>query len=70
MPYRVLEIQGLFAKFMDSSYYSVSELCGGAVFFKVPPLASNALLTTLHSLLENRVMVVLKEPFFRMAEQP
>jgi len=37
--------------------------CGDGLFFEVPPLASDALLTTLHPLLENRVTVVLKEPF-------
>jgi hypothetical protein len=37
--------------------------CGDGLFFEVPPLASDALLTTLHSLLENGVTVVLKEPF-------
>jgi hypothetical protein len=44
-----------FAKFVDLPYYSESELCGGAVTvsFEVPPLASDALLTTLHPLLEN-----------------
>jgi hypothetical protein len=49
-------IRGQFAKFVDSPYYSESELCGGAVtvsFFKVAPLASDILLTTLHPLLEN-----------------
>jgi hypothetical protein len=43
--------------------------CGDGLFIEVPPLASGALLTTLHPLLENGVTVVLKEPFFRMAEQ-
>jgi hypothetical protein len=45
-----------FEKFVDSPYYSESELCGGAVtvqFFEVPPLANDALLTTLHILIEN-----------------
>jgi hypothetical protein len=39
---------------MDSTYYSELELCGGAVtvFFKVPPLASDAFLTMLHPLLK------------------
>jgi hypothetical protein len=37
--------------------------CGDDVFFEVPPLASDALLTTLHPLLENGVTVVLKELF-------
>jgi hypothetical protein len=48
--------RGLFEKFVNSLYYSESELCGGAVtvsFFEVPPLANYALLTTLHPLLEN-----------------
>jgi hypothetical protein len=35
---------------------------GDGLFFEVPPLASDALLTTLHPLLENGVTVVLKEP--------
>jgi hypothetical protein len=49
------EQRGPFGKFVDSPYYSESELCGGAVtvFFEVPSLASDALLTTLHPLLEN-----------------
>jgi hypothetical protein len=41
----------LYEKFIDSPYYFELELCGGAVM--VPPLASDALLTTLHLLLEN-----------------
>jgi hypothetical protein len=52
----VTVIRGRFAKFVDSTYYSESELCGGAVtvsFSDVPPLASNALLDTLHPLLAN-----------------
>jgi hypothetical protein len=51
-----LDVKGPFEKFMDSSYYSESELCGGAVtvyFFEVLSLASDALLTTPHPLLEN-----------------
>jgi hypothetical protein len=36
--------------------------CSDALFFEVPPLASDALLTTLHPFLENGVTVVLKEP--------
>jgi hypothetical protein len=53
-------ICGPFAKFVDSPYYSESELCGGMVslFFEVPPLASNALLTTLHPLLKNVLQIV------------
>jgi hypothetical protein len=44
--------------------------CSDSLFFKVPPLASNALLTTLHQLLENMLQTVdhfeiscLKAPF-------
>jgi hypothetical protein len=32
--------------------------CGDGLFFKVPPLASDALLTTLHPLLENVLQAV------------
>jgi hypothetical protein len=49
-------IPGPFEKFVDPPYYSESELCGGAVMvflFEVPPMASDAYLTTLHPLLEN-----------------
>jgi hypothetical protein len=56
-----LYIRGPFEKFVDSPYYSESELCGGAVtvsFSKYLPLASNALLTTLHPLLENVLQTV------------
>jgi hypothetical protein len=58
-------LRGPIAKFMDSPYYSESEICEGAVTvsFEVHPLASDALLTTLHPLLENGVTVILKEPF-------
>jgi hypothetical protein len=54
--FRIVEQpRGPFQKFVDSPYYSESELRGGAVtvFFEVRPLASDALLTTLHPLLEN-----------------
>jgi hypothetical protein len=49
--------RGPFEKFVDSPYYSKSELCGGAVIvsglsLEVPPLASDALFTTLHPLLK------------------
>jgi hypothetical protein len=37
--------------------------CGDGLFFEIYHLASDALLTTLHPLLENGVTVVLKEPF-------
>jgi hypothetical protein len=45
------QLRGPFEKFADPPYYSESELCGG-LFFVVLPLASDALLTTLHPLLE------------------
>jgi hypothetical protein len=32
--------------------------CGDGLFFEVPPLASNAILTTLHPLLENVLQTV------------
>jgi hypothetical protein len=32
--------------------------CGGGLFFKVPSLASDALLTTLHPLLENMLQTI------------
>jgi hypothetical protein len=57
-------MRGPFEKFVDSSYYSESELCGGAEtvsFFEVPPLASVALLTTLHPLLENVLQTVCRK---------
>jgi hypothetical protein len=43
-----------FSKFVDSPYYSESDICGGAVTvsFEVPLLASDALLRTLHPLVE------------------
>jgi hypothetical protein len=57
-----LHLRGTFAKFVDSPYYPESELRGGAVtvffFFDVPSLASDALLTTLHPLLENVLQTV------------
>jgi hypothetical protein len=37
--------------------------CGDGLFLEAPPLARDALLTTLHPLLENGVMVVLNKPF-------
>jgi hypothetical protein len=47
--------------------------CGDGLFFEVPPLASDALLTTLHPLLENMLQTVdhfeiscLGSPFSRM----
>jgi hypothetical protein len=46
---------------VDSPYHSESEFCGGVVtvfFFEVPPLASDALLTTLNPLIENVLQTV------------
>jgi hypothetical protein len=54
-------IRGTFEKFVDSPYYLESELCGSAVtasFFEVPLLGSDALLTTLHPLLESVLQTV------------
>jgi hypothetical protein len=53
-------LQGLFAKFVDSSYYTDRTLwrCGDGLVFEVPPLASNALLTMLHPLLENVLQII------------
>jgi hypothetical protein len=53
---KAIKLRGPFEKFVDSPYYSESELCGGGgdgLFFQVPSLANDALLTTLHPLLEN-----------------
>jgi hypothetical protein len=58
LPYEMKfsQLCGPFEKFVDSPYFSESELCGGAVtvsFSKyLPPLTNDALLTTLHPLLE------------------
>jgi hypothetical protein len=54
-------LRGPFAKFVDPPYYSELELCGDAVtvsFFEVPPLASDALLTTLHLIPKNLLQTV------------
>jgi hypothetical protein len=56
-----VNLRGPFEKFVDSPYYSESELCEGAVtvsFFEIHPLASDALLITLHPLLENVLQTV------------
>jgi hypothetical protein len=54
-----MKIHRPLAKFVNSPYYSESELCGGALtVFKVPLLASNALLTMLDPLLENVLQTV------------
>jgi hypothetical protein len=58
-------VRGPFEKFLDSPYYSESELCGGAMtglLFEVSPLASDALLTTLHPLFENVLQIVCRKP--------
>jgi hypothetical protein len=54
------ELRGTFEKFVDSPYYSESELCGGAitVSFSNATLASDAVLATLHPLLENVLQTV------------
>jgi hypothetical protein len=51
-----------FETFWDSTYYSKSEICGGAmtVSFEVPLFASDAL-TTLHPLLENVLQTVCRK---------
>jgi hypothetical protein len=54
-------IWGLFAMFMDKHYFSwVRTLwrCGDGLFFEVPPLVSDALLTTLHPFLKNALQTV------------
>jgi hypothetical protein len=54
--YITKKIRGPFEKIVDSPYYSrVGTLWryGDGLFFEVLPLASDALLTTLHPLLEN-----------------
>jgi hypothetical protein len=46
---------------MDSPYYSESGTlwkCDDGLFFEVPPLASDALLTTFHPLLENVLQTI------------
>jgi hypothetical protein len=42
-------------KFVDLTHYS-----GDGLFFEIPPLASDALLTTLHPLLENVLQTALR----------
>jgi hypothetical protein len=37
--------------------------CGDGLFFEVPPLASDALLTTLHPLLENVLQTLITSKF-------
>jgi hypothetical protein len=53
-----------FEKFVDSHYYSESELCGGAVtvsFSKYLPWKAMHFFTTLHPLLENVLQTVCRE---------
>jgi hypothetical protein len=47
------QIRGPFEKVVDSLYYSKPLL-----FFEIPPLASDTLLTTLHPLLENVLQAI------------
>jgi hypothetical protein len=54
-------VRGPFERFVDSPYYSESDLCGGAVtvsFSEVPPLRSDAFVTALHPLFENVLQTV------------
>jgi hypothetical protein len=58
---KVFHLRGPFAKSVDSSYYSESEFCRGAVtvsLVKVHPSVSDVLLTTLHPLLENVLQTI------------
>jgi hypothetical protein len=48
----MVQQRGLFEKFVDSPYYSKSELCGSAVKISFP-LTSDALLTSVQPLLGN-----------------
>jgi hypothetical protein len=43
--------------------------CGDGLYFEVPPLASGALLTTLHLLVENVLQTVCAASFRRIVEQ-
>jgi hypothetical protein len=64
--WRISFIRGPFAKIRGLTLLlRVGTLwrCGDGLFFEVPPLASDALVITLHPLLEHRVTVVLKEHF-------
>jgi hypothetical protein len=57
--YTLQHVRGPFEKFVDS-HHSDLKPCGGVVTvsFEVPPLASDALLTTFHPLLENVLQTV------------
>jgi hypothetical protein len=70
-PQTTAQIRGPFVKFVDSPYYSESKLClrcGDGLFFEVPPLASDALLTTLHPVLKKWSYGRFKRNVFVMAE--
>jgi hypothetical protein len=78
MQHALKHIRGPFEKFVDSSLLRVGTLrrCGDGLFFEVPLLASDALLTTFHPLLENVLQTVdhfeiscLEAPFSRF-EKP
>jgi hypothetical protein len=58
--YLTLHIRGPFAKFVDSPYYSESELCGGAVTvsFSSTSLGKRCTSITLHPLTENVLQTV------------
>jgi hypothetical protein len=70
--YRIQSALNIFASLMMKMYEVCSKFrglslllrvgtlwrCGDGLFFKVPPLASNALLTTFHPLLENVLQIV------------
>jgi hypothetical protein len=54
-------IRGPFAKSVDSTLLLRTGTlwrCGDGLFFEAPPLASDALLTTFHPLLENALQIV------------
>jgi hypothetical protein len=54
-------LRGAFEKFVASLRVGTSWRCGDGLFFEVPPLASDALLTTLHLLLENVLHTVCRK---------
>jgi hypothetical protein len=60
---KLMNLRGPFAKLSLLLRVGTLWRCGDGLFFEVPPLASDELLTTLHQLLENGVTVVLKETF-------
>jgi hypothetical protein len=55
-------IRGLFEKFVDLLLrVGILWRCGDGLFFGVPPLESDAFLTTLHSLLDNVMQAVCRK---------